>query len=102
MLALALQSESNVSSTAVVVNELGVAVDHMILGRGGRISKDEMEGFLNNVQKIYENNTTVDVIILNTALQHQSIQLQKSISDKIGDYCVGTWRTILTCRLHKD
>ena len=102
MLALALQSESSVSSTAVVVNELGIAVDHMILGRGGRIAKDEMEGFLNNVQKIFENNNTIDVIILNTALQHQSIQLQKSIHDKIGDYCVRSWRDLLTCRQRRD
>lgn len=88
MLALALESNPSTSSTAVIVNENGVVVDQLILGKGGRINKNEMDGFLNNVDKIFTNNTSIDVIILNTALQNQTIELQKKINEKIDEICV--------------
>lgn len=88
VLALAMESEPTNSSIGVVVNENGVVVDHLILGRGGRINKNDMEGFLQNVGKIFSNNSSIDVIILNTALQNQTTVLQKQISEKIGEICV--------------
>lgn len=88
MLALAFESEPTVSSIGVVVNPTGVAVDHIILGKGGRIPKNDMDYFLSNIEKIFLNNRDIDVIIMNTALQNQTIQLQKMISEKIGEVCV--------------
>lgn len=72
----------------MIVNENGVVVDQLILGKGGRINKTEMDGFLSNVEKIFTNNTNIDVIILNTALQNQTIELQKKINEKIDEICV--------------
>lgn len=47
-----------------------------------------MDGFLNNIEKIFANNASIDVIIMNTALQNQTIELQKRINEKIEENCV--------------
>lgn len=43
---------------------------------------------MNNINKIFMNNPSIDVIIMNTALQNQTIELQKRINEKIQDCCV--------------
>ena len=47
-----------------------------------------MDSFMNNIKKIFMNNPSIDVIIMNTALQNQTIELQKRINEKIQDCCV--------------
>lgn len=87
VLALALSSERSASSTAAVLNENGVVVDHAILGQGGPVIKAEMETFLNNVGKLFENNQ-VDVVVMNAALLGQTRQLQKNISERLASLAV--------------
>ena len=101
VLALAFQSEATVSSTAVIVNEFGSVVDHIILGKGGRINKTEMDGFMNNIEKIFTNNPSIDVVIMNTALQNQTLELQKRINERIEDCCVCRNVCRFTYRVHK-
>lgn len=91
VLALALSSERSASSTAVVLNENGVVIDHAILGQGGPVSKADMEGFLDNVSKLFENNQ-VDVVVMNGALLGQTRQLQKNISERLASVAVGAAR----------
>lgn len=91
MLALSLSSERQASSTAAVLNENGVVIDHAILGQGGPVVKADMDSFLDNVCKIYQNNE-VDVIILNGALLSQTRLLQKNISERVGAVAVGERR----------
>ena len=91
VLALGLSSERQASSTAAVLNENGVVIDHAILGQGGPVVKADMDSFLDNVCKIYQNNE-VDVIILNGALLSQTRLLQKNISERVGAVAVGERR----------
>ena len=91
VLALALSSERSASSTAAVLNENGVVIDHAILGQGGPVSKADMEGFLDNVSRLFENNQ-VDVVVMNGALLGQTRQLQKNISERLASVAVGAAR----------
>lgn len=43
---------------------------------------------MNNIKKIFMNNPSIDVIIMNTALHNQTIELQKRINEEIQDCCV--------------
>ena len=82
VLALSFSTEPTQSSVAVVLNENGVVADHCILGKGGHVSRLDEESFLQNIQKIYEKNT-VDVVIMNAALQSQTLQLQRMIEEML-------------------
>ena len=82
VLALSFSSEPTQSSVAVVLNENGVVADHCILGKGGHVSRLDEESFLQNIQKIYEKNT-VDVVVMNAALQSQTLQLQRMVEEML-------------------
>ena len=66
----------------MVLNENGVVADHCILGKGGHVSRLDEESFLQNIQKIYEKNT-VDVVVMNAALQSQTLQLQRMVEEML-------------------
>ena len=88
MLSISFSSELNQSSVAVVLNENGVVADSLIIGQGGRIAKLEEGTYLDNIQRIFERNT-VDVVILNAALQSQTLQIQRNIEEMLQRVSVG-------------
>jgi hypothetical protein len=88
VLSISFSSELNQSSVAVVLNDNGVVTDSLIIGQGGRIAKLEEGTYLDNIQRIFERNT-VDVVILNAALQSQTLQIQRNIEEMLQRVSVG-------------
>ena len=88
MLSISFSSELNQSSVAVVLNDNGEVTDSLIIGQGGRIAKLEEGTYLDNIQRIFERNT-VDVVILNAALQSLTLQIQRNIEEMLQRVSVG-------------